>query len=115
MVFAENRRMSAPLGSKNPTLPSAKREASGPMAILLRDPALLGKRRDIDDLSMHRRGRLNEAACGANPASVNPGVVHRWRWWVDAMSGMVTQVRPPRQDGMDACYRALLRCDPGMV
>jgi hypothetical protein len=32
---------------------------------------------------------------------------------VDAMSGMVTQVRPPRRDEMNAYYRALPLCDPG--
>lgn len=32
---------------------------------------------------------------------------------VDAMSGMVTQVRPPRRDEMNAYYRALALCDPG--
>jgi hypothetical protein len=31
---------------------------------------------------------------------------------VDAMSGMVTQVRPPRRDEMNAYYRALPLCDP---
>lgn len=32
---------------------------------------------------------------------------------LDAMSGMVTQVRPPRRDEMNAYYRALPLCDPG--
>jgi hypothetical protein len=31
---------------------------------------------------------------------------------VDAMSGMVTQVRPPPRDEMNACDRALPLCDP---
>jgi hypothetical protein len=34
---------------------------------------------------------------------------------VDAMSGMVTQVRPPRRDEMNAYYRALPLCDPGKL
>jgi hypothetical protein len=32
---------------------------------------------------------------------------------VDAMSGMVSQGRPPRRDEISAYYRALPRCDPG--
>jgi hypothetical protein len=34
---------------------------------------------------------------------------------VDAMSGMVTQVRPSRRDEMNAYYRALPLCDPGKL
>jgi hypothetical protein len=34
---------------------------------------------------------------------------------VDAMSGMVTQVRPPRRDEMNVYYRALPLCDPGKL
>jgi hypothetical protein len=34
---------------------------------------------------------------------------------VDAMSGMVTQVRPPRRDEMNAYYRALPLCDQGRL
>ncbi|MFF4229720.1 LysR family transcriptional regulator [Streptomyces sp. NPDC001820] len=34
---------------------------------------------------------------------------------VDAMSGMVTQVRLPRRDEMNAYYRALSLCDPGKL
>ncbi|MFB0627336.1 hypothetical protein [Streptomyces sp. AB3(2024)] len=31
---------------------------------------------------------------------------------VYAMSGVITRVRPPRRDGMNAYYRALPLCDP---
>ena len=34
---------------------------------------------------------------------------------VDAMSGMVTPVRPRRRDEMDAYHQALPLCDPGKL
>ncbi|WP_420718998.1 hypothetical protein [Streptomyces sp. NRRL S-646] len=34
---------------------------------------------------------------------------------VDAMCGMITQVRPPRRDDTNANYRALPLCDPGRL
>jgi hypothetical protein len=34
---------------------------------------------------------------------------------VDAMSGMVAQVRPPRRDELNAYYRASPSCDPGKL
>ncbi|MFF3242230.1 hypothetical protein ACFYWY_00525 [Streptomyces sp. NPDC002870] len=34
---------------------------------------------------------------------------------VDAMSGMVTKVRPPWRDEMNAYYRALPLCAPGQL
>ncbi|MGP3947880.1 hypothetical protein [Streptomyces sp. 7N604] len=61
-------------------------------------PAIFNKRRFLE------AWQLSEQIIGCLLAMV-----------VDAMSGMVTQVRPPRRDEMNAYYRALPLCDPGKL